>query len=151
MTRIAKAALAAAGLAAGLALASPAQAQRNGLYNVAGVNPDGSAYTGQMIVQQVGLASWRVAWQVGGNRFEGYGMSAGPVFSVGFILGERPGIAIYQLGPNGTMSGQWTLVGSSAIGTENLTPFDPPRADPPRGQAPGATPPSTQGGGPAGR
>ena len=136
MTRIAKPALAAAGLVAGLALASPAQAQRNGLYNVAGVNPDGSAYTGQMIVQQVGLASWRVAWQVGGNRFEGYGMSAGPVFSVGFILAERPGIAIYQTGPDGTFTGQWTLVGSSAIGTENLTPFDPPRADQPRTDQP---------------
>ena len=134
MTRFGKSALA-AGLLAGLALASPAQAQRNGLYNVSGVNPDGSAYTGHMIVQQVGLACWRVARQEGGNRFEGYGMSAGPVFSVGFILADRPGIAIYQTGPDGTFTGQWTLVGSSAIGTENLTPFDPPRT-----QAPGATP-----------
>ena len=135
MKRIAMAALA----AAGLALSAPAaQAQRNGLYNVAGTNPDGSPYTGQMIVQQVGLASWRVAWQIGENRFEGYGMSAGPAFSVGFTLGEAPGIAIYQVSPDGSMTGQWTLIGSSAIGTENLTPFDPPtnRAAPPPAAAP---------------
>ena len=123
LKRTAWAALAAAALALSPA---PAKAQRNGLYDVRGVNPDGSPYTGQMIVQQVGLASWRVAWQIGENRFEGYGMSAGPVFSIGFILGERPGIAIYQVGSDGSMTGQWTLIGSSAIGTENLAPAEPP-------------------------
>ncbi len=128
MKRIAMAALAAAGLALSLA---PAQAQRNGLYEVTGTNPDGSAYTGNMIVQQVGLASWRVAWQVGENRFEGYAMSSGPVFSVGFTLGQAPGVAIYQVSPDGSMTGQWTLIGSSAIGTENLTPREPPARDAP--------------------
>ncbi|HEY8612472.1 MAG TPA: hypothetical protein VIL69_14440 [Roseomonas sp.] len=119
MKRIAMATLMAAGLALS---AAPAQAQRNGVYDVRGVNPDGSAYTGQMVIQQVGLASWRVAWQVGEARFEGYAMSAGPVFSVGFTLEQRPGIAIYQVAPDGGMTGQWTLIGSSAIGTESLTP-----------------------------
>ncbi|MBP0443715.1 hypothetical protein J8J14_02895 [Roseomonas sp. SSH11] len=125
MKRIAMAALAASGLAL---LAVPAQAQRNGLYQVNGTNPDGSAYTGQMLIQQVGLASWRVAWQIGENRFEGYGMSAGPVFSIGFTLGQSPGIAIYQVTSDGGMTGQWTIVGSSAIGTENLTPVEAPPA-----------------------
>jgi hypothetical protein len=114
-------------LVAGLAsFAAPAQAQHNGLYDVAGVNPDGSPYTGQLRIQQVGLASWRVAWQVGDVRYEGYGMSAGPVFSIGFTFGERPGIAIYQVGTDGGMTGQWTLIGSSAIGTETLTPQQSP-------------------------
>jgi len=132
-------AMAAALVLGGLTLqAAPAAAQRNGVYEVAGTNPDGTAYTGQMLIQQVGLASWRVAWQVGENRFEGYGMSSGPVFSVGFILAERPGIAIYQITPDGGMTGQWTLIGSSAIGTENLTPAAPPpgRGGPPPAAAP---------------
>ena len=119
MKRIATAAL----LAAGLAFqAAPAQAQRNGTYDVSGVNPDGTGYNGTLTLQQVGLASWRTAWQIGQARIEGYAMSAGPVFSIGFVVGERPGIAIYQVGENGSLTGQWTLVGSNGIGTETLTP-----------------------------
>ena len=128
MKRIALAAL----VAASTALAVPAQAQRNGTYEVAGVNPDGSNYTGRMAVQQVGLASWRVAWQIGDARFEGYAMSSGPVFSIGFTFGERPGIAIYQVLADGAMTGQWTLIGTSAIGTETLTP----RAETPLSERP---------------
>jgi hypothetical protein len=119
MRRMVIAALVAAGLAA---WAGPAAAQRNGTYDVTGVNPDGSVYTGQLAMQQIGLASWRVVWQVGGNRFEGFGMSAGPTFAVGFTLGERPGVAIYQVLGEGELAGQWTLIGSSAIGTETLKP-----------------------------
>ncbi|MFH5924492.1 hypothetical protein [Roseomonas xinghualingensis] len=136
MKRSAMAALVAGPMMVGLlGFAAPAEAQRNGLYQVSGVNPDGSPYTGQMLVQQVGLASWRVAWQIGETRYEGYGMSAGPVFSVGFTLGNHPGIAIYQLGTDGSMTGQWTLIGSSAIGTENLVPWDAPAQSAPQQQS----------------
>ena len=34
---------------------------------------------------------------------------------------ERDGFAV-EVAADGSMSGQWTLVGSSAIGTENLVP-----------------------------
>ncbi|TPG51525.1 hypothetical protein EAH89_19965 [Roseomonas nepalensis] len=118
-----RAALAAPLLLLGLLLApAPAQAQRNGTYDVNGTNPDGTAYTGTMTIQQVGLASWRVRWQIGQAQIDGYGMSVGTVFSVGFALSERPGLSIYEIAPDGSLSGQWTLVGSSAIGSENLTP-----------------------------
>ena len=120
----AKAGMVAAGLlAGGMALApTPAAAQRAGVYDVEGVNGDGSAYSGQLMLQQVGLASWKVVWQIGQAQMEGYGMSAGPVFSVGFTVGDRPGIGIYQVLADGSMTGQWTMVGSSSIGTENLRP-----------------------------
>ncbi|MFC0384534.1 hypothetical protein [Muricoccus vinaceus] len=118
--RILAAALMAGGLSA--VLAAPAQAQRNGTYEVAGTNPDGSSYSGNILIQQVGLASWRVRWTIGQAQIEGYGMSVGRVFSIGFVLGERPGMSIFEVAEDGSMSGQWTLIGSSAIGTENLTP-----------------------------
>ena len=120
LPRVLAGALLAGGLSA--ALGAPAQAQRNGTYEVAGTNPDGSTYSGSLLVQQVGLASWRVRWTVGQAQIEGYGMSVGQVFSIGFVLGERPGMSIFEVAADGSMSGQWTLVGSSAIGTENLTP-----------------------------
>ena len=112
-----------AGLALlGAALATPAAAQRDGVYALSGTNPDGSGYSGQVVLGQVGLSSWRVLWQIGENRIEGFGMSSGATFAVGFTLGNRPGLGVYTVGADGSISGQWTIVGSSALGTEILTP-----------------------------
>ncbi|WP_424134203.1 hypothetical protein [Roseomonas chloroacetimidivorans] len=122
MKRIAMAALVAVPMMALAGFAAPAQAQRSGLYDVSGVAVDGTAYSGQMAIQQVGLASWHVVWNLDSGRYEGYGMSAGPVFSVGFTVGDRPGVAIYEVAPDGAMTGQWTMIGSNGIGTETLRP-----------------------------
>ncbi|WP_338662118.1 hypothetical protein VQH23_18050 [Pararoseomonas sp. SCSIO 73927] len=139
MKRTTMAALAAAGLTVA---AAPAQAQRNGLYEVSGVSAEGTTYSGTMLMQQVGLASWRIAWQVGEARFEGYGMSAGPSFAIGFTVGQRPGVAIYQRADDGSLNGQWTIVGSNGIGTETLTPRDRPAGQPAAPRAPAAQGPA---------
>ena len=101
---------------------APASAQRVGFYDVVGTNPDGTPYAGVLQLAQAGLAAWQVAWNVEGNRFAGYGMSNGTTFAVGFTLQNRPGLGIYTIAEDGVLTGQWTLVGSSAIGTETLTP-----------------------------
>lgn len=105
-----------------LALAAPASAQRAGVYEVSGTNPDGSAYAGLLQLRQVGIVSWAVLWQVGNDRIEGVGMSSGSTLAVTYRAGNTQGFAIYEILPNGTLTGQWTLVGSSGIGTETLTP-----------------------------
>ncbi|WP_376093294.1 hypothetical protein ACE7GA_25255 [Roseomonas sp. CCTCC AB2023176] len=103
-------------------LAAPAWAQRAGLYDVTGTNPDGTPYSGVLQLAPAGLAAWQIAWNIEGNRFAGYGMSAGNTFAAGFTLGQRPGLGIYTVSEDGVLTGQWTLIGSSAIGTETLTP-----------------------------
>lgn len=105
-----------------ICVAGPALAQRNGLYDVTGTNPDGSAYEGRLVLNQVGIVSWQVVWEVSGDRIEGIGMSAGNVFSVTYQLGQRTGLGIFNVNADGFMSGQWTVFGSSGIGTESLTP-----------------------------
>jgi hypothetical protein len=105
-----------------VALATPAAAQRNGNYALSGTNPDGSAYDGQVVMQQVGIVSWRVTWDVAGDRIEGIGMSSGEVMSVFYQLGQRSGMGIFFINADGSMTGQWTVLGSSGIGTETLTP-----------------------------
>jgi hypothetical protein len=105
-----------------LCLALPAMAQRAGVYEVRGTNPDGTAYTGLLQLRQAGIVSWLVLWQVGGERIEGVGMSAGSTLAVTYRAGNTQGMAIYEILADGSMTGQWTLVGSSGIGTENLTP-----------------------------
>jgi hypothetical protein len=114
-------ALAAALIALTLAVA-PAAAQRAGTYEVAGTTLDGQPYSGVALLRQVGLVSWQVLWSVGGAEIRGVGMTAGNVFTVAFDAGESTGLGIYTVEADGTMTGQWTVVGAPALGTETLTP-----------------------------
>jgi hypothetical protein len=103
-------------------LALPAAAQRAGTYDVSGTTLDGQPYAGVALLRQVGLVSWQIVWRVGGVELHGVGMTAGNVFSVAFDAGESTGLGIYTVEPDGTMTGQWTVVGAPAFGTETLTP-----------------------------
>ena len=114
-------ALAAALIALSL-LAAPAAAQRAGTYEVAGTTLDGQPYSGAAVMRQVGLASWQIIWEVGGSEIRGVGMTVGTVFTVAFDAGESTGLGVYTIEPDGTLTGQWTIVGAPAIGTETLTP-----------------------------
>jgi len=108
--------------------ATPALAQRSGAYRVAGTNLDGTSYEGVVLLQQVGIVSFTLLWRVGGTEIRGVGMVSGHNFAVTYGSTERPGLGIYELQPDGTMVGSWTLVGANQIGTETLTP--PPEAPP---------------------
>ena len=130
-TRLPRAGLLALTLAAplaGLGLATPAHAQKEGFYNVVGNGPDGSPYTGTLAMHQVGLASWQVLWETSVGRYDGYAMSSKDTFAIGFTAGNQPGLAVYKVLPNGTLTGQWTLIGTAQIGTETLSYGGPPPA-----------------------
>ncbi|MCS6932834.1 MAG: hypothetical protein NZM27_11555, partial [Acetobacteraceae bacterium] len=96
-------------------LAAPAAAQRSGTYEVTGTTLDGRPYSGVALLRQVGLVSWQVLWSVGGAEIQGVGMTAGNVFSVAFDAGESTGLGIYTIASDGTMTGQWTVVGAPAL------------------------------------
>ncbi len=115
--------LAALGLAL---LASPAAAQRSGLYDVTGTNLDGTAYTGVVQIEQLGLSSFRILWRIGNQTVEGVGMASGRSVSVAYGLRERPGMGIYTLNPDGSMDGEWTIIGAPALGRERLVPRPAP-------------------------
>lgn len=102
-------------------LALPAAAQiREGLYDVEGQNPDGSIYQGQFALQPGPSASWLAAWQVGSVRVVGLGIIQGGVLAVSFVVDGRPGIAAYEVQPDGKLRGTWSTGGG--LGTEVLTP-----------------------------
>jgi hypothetical protein len=115
------AALLALPMLAGLGI-SPAAAQRSGIYDVRGTNPDGSEYTGSLVLQQVGATTFRLTWSVAQNTIEGMGMISGLTFAVVFQLGEQTAMGMYELKADGEMTGTWTVVGSQAIGTETIRP-----------------------------
>ena len=113
-----------------LGLALPARAQQSGVYNVTGVNLDGTPYTGLAQIRQSGLASFTIVWRIGNDVIEGVGFASGRTIAVAYGLAQRPGIGIYQLNSDGSMDGEWTIIGAPAIGRERLVLRGAPGAAP---------------------
>lgn len=103
-------------------LALPAAAQRSGTYDITGTNPDGTAYIGTLVLEQIGLLSFRLQWNIGPDVIEGVGMVSGLSFATAFSLGSNPSMGIYELRPNGDLVGQWTTIGAFAAGQETAKP-----------------------------
>lgn len=103
-------------LLAGLAL--PAAAQQSGTYDISGTNPDGSPYTGTLLLTQVGTSTFRVVWNIGGDTIEGVAMVSGLTLATAFALGQQSGLGIYEIKPGGELDGTWTTVGAFASGRE---------------------------------
>jgi len=130
-----------------LLLATPALAQRDGVYEVSGTNLDGSAYSGLAQIRAVGLNSFNIVWRLGNDLIEGVGMASGRTIAVTYGQAQRPGMGIYTLNPDGSMDGEWTIIGAPAIGRERLVPraapaapAAPPASTPPAAPAAPATP-----------
>ncbi len=104
------------------AAAAPAAAQRSGLYDVTGIALDGSEYRGTLELQQVGVASFRIAWSIGGETIEGVGAVSGLTFATAFTVGDQPGMAIYEIRPGGVLEGHWTIIGAFTTGREVARP-----------------------------
>jgi hypothetical protein len=106
-------------LSAGLAWPAAAQI-REGLYAVEGQNPDGSIYRGQFALQTGPSASWIAAWQIGNVRVMGLAVIQGGVLAVSFVVDGNPGVAAFEVEPDGRLRGVWSTGGG--LGTEMLTP-----------------------------
>jgi hypothetical protein len=105
--------LSAAALAASITAAS---AQFTGQYRVEGENPDGSTYRGTAQVEKTG-DSWRVTWNIGGDRFVGTGIGSDEAIAIGYRSGSNTGIAL--LGKEGDRYFVvWTYLGGRKLGTE---------------------------------
>src|SRR5258708_12521295 len=107
-------------LASGLAAAASAQPVR-GTYSASGTNADGSSYTGTAEITLNGPAC-SISWQTGGSSSTGTCLLTGTAFGASYQLGDTPGLAVYQLQPDGTLIGQWTTTGAPAVGSAPLPP-----------------------------
>lgn len=109
-------------VAAALA-ACPAAAQEiGGYYSVTGTNFDGSTYSGQAQIRSLSETTCSIAWRTGEETSEGICMRYGDAFAASYRLGESIGLVIYQVRPDGSMHGIWTLAGQEGNGTEVLMP-----------------------------
>lgn len=107
----------------GIMGAAPLAAQTlAGTYRVSGTNFDGSPYGGTAQVVITSDTSCAISWVNGSTTSSGICMRSGNVFAAGYQLGDRVGMVIYRIQPDGSLDGLWTISGMDGAGTEVLTP-----------------------------
>lgn len=113
-------ALAAAALVTGLATAAVAD-DLQGTYEVRGVNPDGTKYSGTAEIIATSETTCRIIWSVGVES-SGICMRNGIAFAAGYVLRDKVGLVIYEIRSDGILDGSWTVADENGAGTEMLIP-----------------------------
>ena len=93
-----------------------------GKYNVAGANPNGSAYKGTLEVVPHGDV-YQFRWSAG-NQSDGVGVINGDVVAVAFASGANGkgcGVVDYNINGDGSLDGKWGYWGTDESGTETAT------------------------------
>jgi len=104
--------------------ASAALAQSlSGRYQVAGTNFNGSPYSGTAEIFTTSDTTCRITWRTGGTSAHGICMRNATTFVAAYILDGKQGLVIYDIKPNGSIEGTWTIADQNGIGTERLTPL----------------------------
>ena len=105
------------------AFAASASAQSvGGKYTVKGTNFDGSSYDGTAVITRSSDTTCRVHWETGSSSSDGFCMLANKSLAAAYKLGDDVGLVLYELQPDGSLKGFWTIADKSGAGTEILTP-----------------------------
>jgi hypothetical protein len=102
-------------------LAHAEAASLAGKYQATGKNLDGSPYTGTAEIVATSDTTCSISWQTTTNS-KGLCMRNGSAFAASYALGDSIGLVVYQIKPDGTLEGLWTIAGQDGVGTEVLTP-----------------------------
>jgi hypothetical protein len=92
-----------------------------GAYTVAGTNPDGSSYSGTAEITPGG-STCRIVWQTGPSTSQGVCMVSNKAVAAFYKLGTDFGLVVYELQPDGKLTGYWSIVDKDGVGGEILTP-----------------------------
>lgn len=110
-------------LAAALIAATPvAAAEVGGRYRAQGTNFDGSPYMSEVEIAITSGTTCAITWVTGASQSSGICMRNGDSFAAAYQLGDKVGLIIYRMMPDGSMNGLWTLAGVDGNGTEVLIP-----------------------------
>jgi hypothetical protein len=93
-----------------------------GSYQASGKNFDGSNYFGRAEITVTSNTTCRISWVIARTTWRGICMRNGTSFSASYTSGNAIGLVIYELKPDGTLEGLWTLADKPGVGTETLTP-----------------------------
>jgi hypothetical protein len=92
-----------------------------GVYMLEGTNFDGSTYGGQVEIVISSDIACQITWISGKNTTKGTCMRSGTAFTAAYQAGEAIGLILYQLQPDGTLVGAWTISGADGVGVEVLS------------------------------
>jgi hypothetical protein len=103
--------------------AGVAQAQDvGGTYQVNGTNFDGSTYKGTATIEVVTSTTCRIHWETGSTS-DGICMRNQNALAAGYAFSNgKIGLVVYEIMPDGTLDGVWTVADQEGAGTEVLTP-----------------------------
>jgi hypothetical protein len=105
-------------------LSSTALAQSvGGNYRVSGTNFNGTSYSGTAQITLTSNSNCHISWVTGSTTSYGSCMRKGATFAAGYILTGQVGLVLYELRPDGSLVGSWTLANRPGTGTETLTPM----------------------------
>ncbi len=103
-------------------LGGAAQAQTvGGAYTVAGTNPSGTTYAGTAEIALAG-STCKITWHTGATTSQGVCMVTNKAVAAFYKLGTDFGLVVYELQPDGVLTGYWTIVDKDGVGGEILTP-----------------------------
>jgi len=103
--------------------ATTASAQSiGGQYAVKGTNFDGSPYGGTVTISRSSNTTCHIEWQTGSSS-SGICMASKGALAAAYKLGDAVGLVLYELRPDGSLDGVWTLADKPGSGTEVLTPL----------------------------
>ena len=102
--------------------AAAVAADVGGTYSVTGTNLDGSPYEGTARINAKSATACEIIWTTGKTETRGTCMLNGDAFAAAYALGEKAGLIIYKVKPDGVLNGVWTLADTNGSGTETLTP-----------------------------
>ena len=91
-------------------------------YNAVGKNTDGSSYTGTVTLKILSDTTFGIVWKTGDSITKGFGMRLDDTLTATYMLNGEPGLVIYKVQSNGTLTGIWAIKGGSGNGSETLTP-----------------------------
>jgi hypothetical protein len=91
-------------------------------YDEVGTNPDGSKYTGTANVEILSDTTFAIRWKIGNTVYSGFGIRRNDTLAATYTVNGQPGLIIYQVGDDGTLTGLWSIRGQNGSGTDRLTP-----------------------------
>ena len=91
-------------------------------YKAVGKNGDGSSYTGTVTIKIISDTTFSIEWKIGSSVTKGFGMRMNDNLSATYMLDGQPGLVMYKVLADGSMSGIWAIKGQPGNGSEVLTP-----------------------------
>ncbi len=100
---------------------SPVPDLYTGRYEISGINPDRTSYTGHLTIQKV-EQGYQLTWSIGEQLYTGTGTLVGDLLTVSWRGTNGDGQSVYTRDDQGVLTGTWTVTGQPGAGEETLTP-----------------------------